>query len=64
MALDGVDLTFPARRVVGLAGPNGAGKSTLLHLACGLLEPTSGALRMLGSRPPSWPARWEPSSAC
>ncbi|XVQ08072.1 ABC transporter ATP-binding protein [Spirillospora sp. CA-255316] len=51
VALDQVDLTVPAGRVVGLVGPNGAGKSTLLNLACGLLEPTSGSLRVLGSRP-------------
>ncbi|KAB2342967.1 ABC transporter ATP-binding protein [Actinomadura rudentiformis] len=51
VALNGVDLTIPAGRVVGLVGPNGAGKSTLLNLACGLLEPTSGSLRVLGSRP-------------
>ncbi|GAA2433411.1 ABC transporter ATP-binding protein [Actinomadura vinacea] len=51
MALNQVDLTIPAGRVVGLVGPNGAGKSTLLNMACGLLEPTSGTLRVLGSRP-------------
>lgn len=50
-ALSDVDLHVPAGRVVGLVGPNGAGKSTLLNLACGLLEPTSGSLRVLGSRP-------------
>ncbi|WP_149264184.1 ABC transporter ATP-binding protein [Actinomadura sp. K4S16] len=50
-ALSDVDLRVPAGRVVGLVGPNGAGKSTLLNLACGLLEPTSGSLRVLGSRP-------------
>ncbi|MFG1999926.1 ABC transporter ATP-binding protein [Spirillospora sp. NPDC048911] len=51
VALSEVDLVVPAGRVVGLVGPNGAGKSTLLNLACGLLEPTSGSLRVLGSRP-------------
>jgi ABC-2 type transport system ATP-binding protein len=50
-ALTGVDLRVPRGRVVGLVGPNGAGKSTLLQLACGLIEPTSGTLRVLGSRP-------------
>ncbi|OLT16077.1 ABC transporter ATP-binding protein [Actinomadura sp. CNU-125] len=50
-ALSGVDLRVPSGRVVGLVGPNGAGKSTLLNLACGLLEPTSGSLRVLGSPP-------------
>ncbi|MBE1533173.1 ABC transporter ATP-binding protein [Actinomadura algeriensis] len=56
-ALSGVDLHVPSGRVVGLVGPNGAGKSTLLNLACGLLEPTSGSLRVLGSRPGANAAR-------
>ncbi|MFF8958198.1 ABC transporter ATP-binding protein [Streptomyces sp. NPDC014894] len=51
LALDRVDLTVPAGRVIGLVGPNGAGKSTLLHLTCGLIEPTAGSLTVLGSRP-------------
>ena len=51
LALSDVNLTIPAGRVIGLVGPNGAGKSTLLHLACGLIEPTSGSLSVLGSRP-------------
>ncbi|MFC5180819.1 ABC transporter ATP-binding protein [Actinomadura harenae] len=50
-ALDGIDLTIPPDRIIGLVGPNGAGKSTLLHMACGLTEPTSGSLQILGSRP-------------
>ncbi|HJP72799.1 MAG TPA: ABC transporter ATP-binding protein [Pseudonocardiaceae bacterium] len=50
-ALDAVDLTVPAGRVIGLVGPNGAGKSTLLNLTCGLIAPTSGTLRVLGSPP-------------
>ncbi|MFJ7131398.1 ABC transporter ATP-binding protein [Streptomyces fungicidicus] len=51
LALSDVHLSVPAGRVIGLVGPNGAGKSTLLHLACGLTEPTSGSLSVLGSRP-------------
>ena len=50
-ALTDCDLHVPRGRVVGLVGPNGAGKSTLLQLATGLIEPTSGTLRVLGSRP-------------
>ncbi|WP_433058483.1 ABC transporter ATP-binding protein [Dactylosporangium sp. CS-033363] len=50
-ALHEVDLTVPARRIIGLVGPNGAGKSTLLQLACGLIEPTAGTLSVLGARP-------------
>jgi ABC-2 type transport system ATP-binding protein len=53
------DCTFdvPAGRVVGLVGPNGAGKSTLLNLAVGLLRPTTGDVRVLGSAPASGPAQ-------
>ena len=56
-ALTDVDLAVPRGRVVGLVGPNGAGKSTLLQLACGLIEPTAGSLRVLGSRPADHLAR-------
>jgi ABC-2 type transport system ATP-binding protein len=50
-ALRDCTLSIPAGKVVGLVGPNGAGKTTLLHLAVGLLEPTSGTIGVLGSRP-------------
>ncbi|MEU0949239.1 ABC transporter ATP-binding protein [Streptomyces canus] len=50
-ALTDCDLSIPQGRVIGLVGPNGAGKSTLLNLACGLIQPTSGSVRVLGSRP-------------
>ncbi|MFE2022648.1 ABC transporter ATP-binding protein [Streptomyces sp. NPDC059499] len=49
------DCTFrlPAGRVCALVGPNGAGKSTLLTLAAGLLRPTEGTVRVLGSATPA-----------
>jgi len=50
-ALADCTLTVPAGRVTGLVGPNGAGKTTLLQLAAGLLDPTSGQIRVLGGRP-------------
>jgi ABC-2 type transport system ATP-binding protein len=50
-ALTDCDLTVPRGRVIGLVGPNGAGKSTLLQLACGLIAPTSGTIRVLGAQP-------------
>jgi ABC-2 type transport system ATP-binding protein len=50
-ALSECTLNIPPGHVVGLVGPNGAGKSTLLKLACGMLNPTSGDITVLGSRP-------------
>jgi ABC-2 type transport system ATP-binding protein len=50
-ALQDCSLSLPTARVVALVGPNGAGKTTLLHLATGLLQPTSGTIRVLGERP-------------
>lgn len=50
-ALLNCDLAVPTGAVVGLVGPNGAGKSTLLQIACGLIPPTSGRLRVMGHRP-------------
>ncbi|MBT2454190.1 ABC transporter ATP-binding protein [Streptomyces sp. ISL-86] len=50
------DLHVPPGRVIGLVGPNGAGKSTLLQLACGLITPSSGTIRVLGDTPAAGPA--------
>lgn len=50
-ALTDATLDIPNGRIVGLVGPNGAGKSTLLGLMCGLIEPTSGTIEVLGARP-------------
>ncbi|MEM1096371.1 MAG: ABC transporter ATP-binding protein [Bacteroidota bacterium] len=44
-ALHGLDLTIPTG-MFGLLGPNGAGKTTLMRILAGLLEPTSGQVRL------------------
>jgi len=44
--LHGVDLSVGKGEVVTLLGANGAGKSTLCAVAAGLLEPTSGRVRL------------------
>ena len=44
------DVSFQIKRgeTVGLIGRNGAGKSTMLKLVTGILEPTSGEVRVAG----------------
>jgi len=47
-ALRGVDLNVPAGSIFGLLGPNGAGKSTLINILAGLVNKTSGQVRIWG----------------
>lgn len=51
-ALDGLDFTLPAGRIVGLIGPNGAGKTTALKALLGLTR-FDGELQVLGRDPRS-----------
>lgn len=45
-AVEHVDLAIPKGSKVGVFGPTGGGKSTTLDIIMGLLEPTSGCLRV------------------
>jgi ABC-2 type transport system ATP-binding protein len=55
-ALDKINLSIGAGRIVGLIGPNGAGKTTALKSILGL-APYEGELRVLGLNPYSERAR-------
>ncbi|WP_327354153.1 ABC transporter ATP-binding protein [Streptomyces sp. NBC_01304] len=52
LAVDHLDLTVPGGSVFGFLGPNGSGKTTTIRMLMGLIEPTSGAARLLGERMP------------
>jgi len=48
-AVDGVSFEVRRSEIVGLLGPNGAGKTTTINVILGVLEPTSGTVRIEGA---------------
>ncbi len=50
-ALVHISTTIKYGRVTGIVGPDGAGKTTFLRLLAGLLEPTSGVIRIMNRKP-------------
>ncbi len=50
-ALESLNFTVSRGEIVGLLGPNGAGKTTTLHAVLGLLQPTTGTVRVFGACP-------------
>jgi ABC-2 type transport system ATP-binding protein len=47
-ALDGLNLEIDENEVFGFLGPNGAGKTTTINLMMGMLQPTSGSIKIAG----------------
>src|SRR6185437_9329773 len=47
-ALGDVDLDINRGEILALLGPNGAGKTTLISIVCGIVNPTSGTVRVDG----------------
>ena len=54
-AVDNVDFHVDRGEIVGLLGPNGAGKTTSFRMACGLIVPTKGRVRLGGKDVTNWP---------
>ena len=48
LAVDDVSLTIYKGEMFGLVGADGAGKTTTIRTLCGLLNPTSGSVSVLG----------------
>ncbi len=49
LAVDNIDLAVPPGSVYGFLGPNGSGKTTTIRMLLGLVHPTSGYFRLLGT---------------
>jgi ABC-2 type transport system ATP-binding protein len=49
-AVKNVSLEIPYGEIYGLLGANGAGKTTTIRMLCGLLEATSGTMRLAGEQ--------------
>jgi ABC-2 type transport system ATP-binding protein len=48
VAVHGVSFEVKRNEIVGVLGPNGAGKTTTINMILGVLEPTSGTIRVEG----------------
>lgn len=53
IAVQQVDLDVPAGSVYGFLGPNGSGKTTTIRMLLGLVAPTAGTARLLGTAIPT-----------
>ena len=48
VALENVSLNVPAARLTAILGPSGCGKTTLLKVIAGLIEPSTGTIKVRG----------------
>jgi ABC-2 type transport system ATP-binding protein len=60
VVVDGIDLSVPVGKIVGLIGANGAGKTTTVECIQGLRRPDSGTLSVLGLDPVTQSDRLRP----
>jgi ABC-2 type transport system ATP-binding protein len=51
LVIDSMSFQVPAGQLCGLIGPSGCGKTTVVRLLLGLLTPSSGRVRVLGTDP-------------
>ena len=47
-AVCGLNMTVPMGAIYGFIGENGSGKSTTEKMICGLIQPTSGSIKLFG----------------
>lgn len=52
LVLDNIDLVVEKGEKIGIIGANGSGKSTILKVISGILQPTSGTVRVRGQIAP------------
>ena len=48
-AVHSVDLTVDTGEIFGLVGPDGAGKTTLMRMILGVVDPSAGSVKVMGS---------------
>ena len=57
LAVDDVSFELVPGEVFALLGPNGAGKTTTLRMLAGLIEPSSGSVRLKADTMMSTPSK-------